>query len=679
MSKPNLNLASRQSKREVTYEGPEQAEFPLTVFAFGTGEDRHMKSQNVISKFSRACSGPKIVADGPDLLGKKVLPNTQDIVDNILEKLKTDSSTEGPLCVNLTGFSRGAITCIRVANELKKIKESTKDENLRSKLERLELNLFLIDPVAGLGEKKGKEGRVIPENVKNCVVVIQTDEMRREFKPQDRSRLIVLEPEKTNITFLPLYGNHSDSTKTKNLNMTGSPGLIWQTLFQFMTKNGTVFEHGMPEMAFKSGISVSEKVVPVVNPSDLLKLYEKLHREREAFLSSGKKFKFADSVMFRRTRSMNAELEFYVKDSSIFANVLERELMKLVYPRVFNYLFEQNVSDTRFPSHSDLGALNAEFEKLKDNHMDLFARLKNGGKLQKNGLLPDQPQGYALLTSLSTVAMLYPEMMGGCKPDLKMLQLEHLEQKIIDLTFRYERDKSHVRPFYHRSEQGRAHAIRKEMMEIMRNPPPSAEEKIEKITNMLKQHVQYLRNAHSRTKFLHYLEEIVPEQPLKLSSNIASEVIYYALTFVKEIVNFVGSFGYVGGAVLSGLGIFVRDIGLRLEDSLRTYESHPLKSAVVGVARLMQMVGGALKEHLGFRPLVDKLSDAIKVFRDNWIISINSKTLAPVLPRDSQDHQSSTQIFRENLEDLKKEPSQNQLLPPQNVDPDNNNNPRRGG
>ena len=55
---------------------------------------------------------------------------------------------------------------------------------------------------------------------------MQMDEMRRDFKPQDMSRAIIASRQ-TNVSMLPMYGNHSDCTKIKSDAMSSGAIIAW--------------------------------------------------------------------------------------------------------------------------------------------------------------------------------------------------------------------------------------------------------------------------------------------------------------------------------------------------------------------------------------------------------------------------------------------------------------------
>ena len=110
----------------------------FTTFCFGTGEDKNMKLKNIISQFSESCSNDPQIFDGPGALGREVSKNTSDAIKGVTKWLLTQETNDNNL--NLTGFSRGAVTCIRIANELKKLEFSLADQG--DKLEESDQKLL---------------------------------------------------------------------------------------------------------------------------------------------------------------------------------------------------------------------------------------------------------------------------------------------------------------------------------------------------------------------------------------------------------------------------------------------------------------------------------------------------------------------------------------------------------
>jgi len=100
--------------------------------------------------------------------------------------------------VNLVGWSRGAVICIRIAHKMYEVFNDS-----------IECNIFGVDPVAGMdaGEKM-VDTQMLNPNVRRYIGVLAMHEMRKTFSPQDWSRMAV-DPAHTTAILLPMPGVHS--------------------------------------------------------------------------------------------------------------------------------------------------------------------------------------------------------------------------------------------------------------------------------------------------------------------------------------------------------------------------------------------------------------------------------------------------------------------------------------
>ena len=126
--------------------------------------------------------------------------NTQRTV-NVIQDLKFGKGQ--PIdTVNLVGWSRGAVTCMRISNLMYEV---FKDE--------IECNIFAVDPVAGSDAgKKMDDTQVLHSNVARYVGILAMHEMRSTFKPQDWSRI---KAPATKCIFLPMPGVHNAQVMVK--------------------------------------------------------------------------------------------------------------------------------------------------------------------------------------------------------------------------------------------------------------------------------------------------------------------------------------------------------------------------------------------------------------------------------------------------------------------------------
>lgn len=113
---------------------------------------------------------------------------------NIIQELKFGRGR--PIdTVNMVGWSRGAVTCMRIAY---KMQEVFGDE--------VQCNIFAVDPVAGRDAgKKMVDTQSLGSNVKRFVAILSMHETRSTFSPQDWHRI---HAPWTTTVFLPMPGVH---------------------------------------------------------------------------------------------------------------------------------------------------------------------------------------------------------------------------------------------------------------------------------------------------------------------------------------------------------------------------------------------------------------------------------------------------------------------------------------
>ena len=141
---------------------------------------------------------------------------------------------------------------------------------------------------------------------------------------------------KTNVTFLPFPGNHSDGTKVKSSDMKDLTEVYWLAMYRFLTSNGTTFKDSKIPALIDGKNAESQSTLEAINPKLLLTRFAGMH-DSKSYKKSGARIKLADGLPIARTkRGFTKHLEDYVLDSGFFFNQLEREAMKLAYPKIFN-------------------------------------------------------------------------------------------------------------------------------------------------------------------------------------------------------------------------------------------------------------------------------------------------------------------------------------------------------
>jgi len=134
--------------------------------------------------------------------GSGVQNNVQNVVA-VLRHLK--SINQMPTVINMIGWSRGAVTCIRMAYEL--FKDATIGANA------IPVNIFAVDPVAGGSANQERQGNILFPNVRTFIAILATGERRKAFAPKTQVNLQVASPSITRTAFLHFPGIHSDVAK----------------------------------------------------------------------------------------------------------------------------------------------------------------------------------------------------------------------------------------------------------------------------------------------------------------------------------------------------------------------------------------------------------------------------------------------------------------------------------
>jgi|GEM_PF-5518986 len=165
-----------------------------------------------------------------------------------------------PVCINMVGWSRGAVTCLRIANRLFDVFHY-----------EVPLNILAVDPVPGGKTVFEPDMFTIPPNVRNYLALIALDDDRENFRPVDRADIICKAPRSyhakndpntlthplprtavppPNVHFLPLPGNHSCVVGAFGSIGEVDPGsravadLVRHIGIKFLSHHGTPFPRG---------------------------------------------------------------------------------------------------------------------------------------------------------------------------------------------------------------------------------------------------------------------------------------------------------------------------------------------------------------------------------------------------------------------------------------------------
>jgi hypothetical protein len=236
-------------------------------------------------------------------------------VDSTIEFIRMlNLNNQRPSAINMLGWSRGAVTCIRLAYAL----YQSEDPALRN----IPINIFAVDPVAGAGHSTEIDATTLTPNVRNYVAALAAGEYRRFFKPIAAHRLN-FNPSQTDVWVLPMPGNHSDTAKMNN--DTGK--IVFNLAYRFLHSCSTPVE---PMRHY------------LLRNESAWKLYEYIMTKSATVHQTSLASSAAMGLIpYKR----GSEVAAYMNGDTFFPNVHARELFRRVFPITYHAYFGWGSSD----------------------------------------------------------------------------------------------------------------------------------------------------------------------------------------------------------------------------------------------------------------------------------------------------------------------------------------------
>jgi hypothetical protein len=341
-----------------TQEGPMSV---FTIFNCGTAASRD-KDGEIVAEFGRLALGSEykdfLICDGPgsnprtsvapgqfnpftrdkqpkSIFGKKEMGHTHanwqltgkvtgaGWDDNVIHAIATIAElVPEPTTINMLGWSRGAVTCTKMAFKLREI------------FPQIPVNIFAADPVAGIGNKGDVDASTIRGNVRNYLAVLSMHETRGFFKPQDIKRVTFTNPG-TNAIYLPFPGNHAgqvnlDRSVMKDLGE--SAQMVWFLAMMFLEHFGSTF---------------TSQPSPHYDGKEQCNLYAKMEIKMPGYKKTSPGLGGA-LLGGRNTRDfVNRRMDQYVKYSHFFINEHHRRIFKRTFPQLYAWVFEDQGIDPK--------------------------------------------------------------------------------------------------------------------------------------------------------------------------------------------------------------------------------------------------------------------------------------------------------------------------------------------
>lgn len=238
--------------------------------------------------------------------------------DNVIHAMAAISELNPlPDTINMIGWSRGAVTCTKMAFKLAEV------------YPQMAINIFAIDPVAGIGNKADADASALKANVKNYVAILAMHEQRVSFKPQDIKRVSIAPS--VNAAFLPFPGKHDTPVMQKSTPPETNQ-MVWSLAMRFLKHFGSNF---------------TSAFVPLYTLQETCNMYGRMrvhmadyHALRQHGLSLKATAARAMGLGLKGRDFAVNKMDKYVVDADYFINEHHREAFRRAYPKVHMYLFE---------------------------------------------------------------------------------------------------------------------------------------------------------------------------------------------------------------------------------------------------------------------------------------------------------------------------------------------------
>ena len=339
--------------------------------------------------------------------------------DNVVHALyvlgRLKDAGQFPEVINFFGWSRGACTGIMLANAIDtyfvKGEPYTVQvdymlgydpDNMTVALparvdlvsvDEIEINLFLIDPVPGRfggdGETFGAKRSIerfapneiryqqLPGIVRHCVITLANDEQREGFAPLDADDIEILDPDRTQVVWLPFPGIHDTQARltpyqdfaapdggwsgrfdpsTDGEAPTAVPRVAWDLVLRFLTNSGSRFQGDVfADPRIGGRFLTNDEIVELYTEKWLLKKRYHSIRNRgvenrvmgglmprlyTGYPFAGREYFSFNPIQYDRDRLdlFTAAFGIYVESPGFFINEHHRACFADAYPATYRFL-----------------------------------------------------------------------------------------------------------------------------------------------------------------------------------------------------------------------------------------------------------------------------------------------------------------------------------------------------
>ncbi len=291
----------------------------FTIYNCGTGSNRN--SGDVIGQLNNETVSLHMINDGPGGGGPSGNPGGAFTITGLIGGVGVDANvahavaevkrrkTVGSMVLNMCGWSRGGVTCFKIAQALY-AEADTRD---------VAVNIFAIDPVPGGSGFNNHMWRSIDlkPNVRTCQVILSQHDRRSLFAPY----IPPLHSQFTDIDIMP--GDHSTLVEPKG-SRRAAYEIVKDRARKFLGSHGTVFG-GAPLL---SSMQVLEKYAEIAEQFD--------DYARFASGASSKSAKRFEGT--RPLRDVNRKVmgQMLPVKPAFFLSEHHRETCRSLYPQITN-------------------------------------------------------------------------------------------------------------------------------------------------------------------------------------------------------------------------------------------------------------------------------------------------------------------------------------------------------
>lgn len=338
-----------------------------------------------------------------------------------------------PLTLNMAGFSRGADTILRISNAI-----------YAEFGNKIEINIFAIDPVPGPFRQDSRKARIIPPNVKTYESVLMRDDQRLPFAPQDKKQLVNQNMQTTKTTFHLYHGLHGTGTKfdgdpfdphDKKQPILDTARLVWDDLEKFSVEHGSL-PKGNTINYIQKAKSGKKRTFTSTSHQSLTDM-ERLNCFSRMYLNKDKYNKLGgiDHIHSRDFTSRTADYFLYGND--YFIDKQHMELFKAQFPHIFREYF---MSDQKQP---DVIAMKAELNELKkypdiERSIQKYLTMEQLKKSKLRGPIPEISD--ELINKWESIQRILNEVFVGWDNSLSISSANYIYNDIKSILFDREID-----------------------------------------------------------------------------------------------------------------------------------------------------------------------------------------------------------------------------------------------